>query len=75
MSSSTETTAARRARYDRDTRATINRAAIGLVTKITIPENVERREFSGPCGWCGVRGECRHRQSYFPESFAESATA
>jgi hypothetical protein len=64
----TESLESRRRRYDRDSKATINRSAISYISRIDIPEDVERREFHAPCFRCGDRGECRHRRSFFPES-------
>jgi hypothetical protein len=29
--------------------------------RVVPPEDVERREFSGPCFFCEDRGPCRHR--------------
>lgn len=31
------------------------------VVNITVPPNVERREESAPCTFCGVARGCRHR--------------
>lgn len=31
------------------------------IDRLTVPENIERREESSPCFNCGERGGCRHR--------------
>lgn len=53
----------------------IPRNKLNYIPRVEPPEDVERREFSGPCFRCGERGICRHRRALFPESQAESATA
>ena len=61
--------------YARNERAIIARSAIGHVQRVEPPADVERREFSGPCGFCGTSAlySCRHRR--IPESQRESQPA
>lgn len=33
-------------------------------SRITVPENIERRDYNGPCFYCERREGCSHRPRY-----------
>lgn len=55
--------AEKRRHYDRYFRR--SSAEPNVVSNVTVPDNVERREYSAPCFLCGTRDGCRHRRGYF----------
>lgn len=54
------TRAAGRQYYERCHRAILKRFP---EQRVTPPEDVERREFSGPCFRCEASGPCQHRSA------------